>query len=321
MIERLRENEKLRGLYRKVVRHPAFAPKWYELALLAPLGKLDKMLYERGILSVERLTLPDFLGIGTQKSATTWLWDNLYVHPEVFLPRIKELHFFHWNFHWSVRHYARYFRAGRGKVKGEITPNYCAMPVERIRFLRKIMPNVRLILLLRNPIDRAWSAATMFLCRSAKRRYEDVSEEEFLREFQSERSISLGDYITMIDNWLSIFPEEQLYIGFYEDVKHCPERLLTEVFVHIGVSPKVDWSKFPLRVVYNPGKGIPMPDKYRLFLQELYRERIEAMYARFGERVAAWMDFIPSGKSIIVKLWLYLLFSAGVLADMLSDFI
>lgn len=128
--------------------------------LRLPEWRPDKWLYSTGILSGKTLCLPDFLGIGTQKAGTTWLRLNLLAHPEVFCSTVRtggqwELHYFNNNFCKSLRFYSRFFEPGRDKVKGDITPNYCIIPRGRIRFIRRIMPDVKLIFLMRNPIDRA----------------------------------------------------------------------------------------------------------------------------------------------------------------------
>lgn len=127
--------------------------------------KVEKTQYALGIRSTNGLCLPDFLGIGAQKAGTTWLHENLCHHPDLYLPEPKELHYFDWGFHRSLRHYSDIFKRGCNRVKGEITPGYSIIPVERMRFIRTIMPDVRLIFLMRNPIDRAWSQALMNLVK------------------------------------------------------------------------------------------------------------------------------------------------------------
>ena len=107
--------------------------------------------------------LPDFLGIGAQKAGTTWLHENLRCHPELYLPDAKELHYFDWDFHQSLRSYAEHFRDGADRVKGEITPGYSILSSIRIALIKDLMPDLRLLFLVRNPISRAWSQALMNL--------------------------------------------------------------------------------------------------------------------------------------------------------------
>ena len=232
--------------------------------------------------------LPDFLGIGAQKAGTTWLHENLRSHPELYLPEAKELHYFDWNFHRSLRFYSGHFRAGAGRVTGEITPGYSILPPTRIALIRDLMPDLRLLFLVRNPIDRAWSQALMNLVSRDNRRCEDVSEDEFRRHFRSARSARRGDYLRTIDDWLAHFPQEQLFVGFYEDFSARPRELLADVFRHLRVSTDVDWTAFPYHRVVFKGVRAPLPTHLRAELVEMYRDDLRRLGERFGQRVGAW---------------------------------
>jgi hypothetical protein len=249
---------------------------------------LEKAPYSLGLRSARHLCLPDFLGIGAQKAGTTWLYENLRCHPEIFLPDQKELHYFDWGFHGSLRSYSDRFKPGVGKVKGEITPGYSILPKRRIAFISKLMPELRLVFLLRDPIERSWSQALMNLVTVPERKYEEVSEAEIRDHFESARSIQRGDYLTTIDNWLSFYPPERLYTGFYDDIIEQPRELLKEVFAHLGVSTDVDWTALPYDRVIFKGTGIPLPDRLRAVLVEMYRSDLRRLAERFGERVVRW---------------------------------
>jgi len=255
------------------------------------------------------LTLPDFLGIGAQKAGTTWLAENLRRHPEVFLPERKELHWFDNKIERPLAEYAAHFAAGRGKVKGEITPAYGILPVERIRSVRRVLPRVRLILLLRNPVDRAWSHALMDLAFRRGRAPGDVPESEYRAFLESETATRRGDYAAILDAWLAVFPRDQLYVGFFEAIRERPRELLSEVFRHIGVSTDVDWDAFPAARVIVPrvsperkGHGValldeagdsdsrrhPCPAVIRAWLVQRYADDLERLAERFGEPAARW---------------------------------
>ena len=246
------------------------------------------MLYARGLRSACRLSLPDFLGIGAQKAGTTWLHENLRKHPQLFLPEEKELHYFDWHYHEPLRSYALQFERANGRVKGEITPGYATLTRERIAFVHRLMPAARLILLLRNPIDRAWSQALMNLVTRPERAYEDVDEGEFRAHFESARSVLRGDYLATIDSWLSYYRPEQLYVGFYEDVSERPRELLKEVFAHLGVSTEVEWKDFPYEKVVHRGAGRPLPGALRAMLADMYRDDLDRLVQRFGQRAERW---------------------------------
>jgi len=255
-------------------------------------GMSEKWLYVYGLRSTQTLCLPDFLCIGAQKAGTTWLFTNLRSHPGIYLPEEAlhyDLHYFDLEFHKSLKFYAKKFEPGRQMMKGESTPAYGVVPLSRIRFVRAVIPDVRLIFMMRNPIERAWSHALMGLVKRANRKFDEIDDSEFFAHFSSERSRKRGDYVTILDNWLSVFSREQLYIGFFEDIVNHPQKLLSEVFAHVGISQDVDWDSFPYKRVINKGPGIPMPKKFRAFLEEMYYQKIEILYERFGDPVADWL--------------------------------
>jgi hypothetical protein len=273
----------------------------YKLRVLRPLlsayTRTERLWYSFGLSDVDHLCLPEFLGIGAQKAGTTWLYENLRRHQEVFLPDRKELHYFDEAFHRPLRFYARHFEPGRHKVKGEITPAYSILPKERIRFIRTIMPAVRLIFIMRNPIDRAWSQAIMELVARKNRKVEEVTHSEFKAFFKSESCMRRSDYLAILDNWLSVFPREQLYVGFFEDIAGRPQELLNNIFSHIEVSREVNWTCFPIDRVILPRVGpveehqssrTYMHPEIRRFLEQMYARDIERLHERFGEPVAGW---------------------------------
>lgn len=272
------------------------------LATLAPVpGPLERLALRFAPQRARELTLPDFLGIGAEKAATTWLYANLQQHPEVFLPGRKELHYFDLHFDRPLGDYAASFAEAKpGQVKGEITPAYGHLPARRIRFMRRVMPDVRLILLLRDPVERAWSHAVMDLADRKGRSIGEVPDEEILAFVTSDASIRRGAYATMIDRWLSSFPRDQLFIGFFEDVAKWPRRVLVDIFEHLGVSTEVDLDAFPTgeRILPNLDKEVAPGDWVRVApLESLraqrppcpagVRERLEKLYERDIEVVSA----------------------------------
>jgi len=249
---------------------------------LTPYSKVEKKLYALEIWSSKGLGLPDFLGIGAPQSGSTWLYENLRCHPELYLPDQKELHYFDRGFHRSLRSYTNKFKPGCQKVKGEITPGYSILPLECIRFIQVIMPEVKLIFLMRNPIDRILSAVRRIFSRLPHKKFEEVDESEFYAYFRSERCRKRSDYLTILNNWISVFPREQLYLGFFDDIKNQPQKLLCDIFAHIDVSQDVDWNSFPYKEVINKNPIVPMPEKYRDFLEKMYYRDIEVLHERFG---------------------------------------
>jgi hypothetical protein len=242
---------------------------------------MEKWLYATGLRSARHLTLPDFLGIGAQ---------NLSHLPQLFLPKPKELHYFDREFDQPLKTYSGKFEGHDGKIKGEFTPAYGVLPIDRIKLIRRLIPRLKLIFLMRNPIDRAWSQAIMNLVQQPGRSIEQVTDAQFFAHFEGQHSRSRGDYAAILDRWLSIFPRKQLFIGFFEQISESPRQLLSDVFDFLGVSRDVDWAQFPYAKVVHGGLDVPMKQSYHEFLRKLYRPQMEALAARFGAPAKRWLD-------------------------------
>lgn len=184
--------------------------------------------------------LPTFLIIGAEKSATTWLYARLRKHPDVFLPETKEPHFF--NRHDSNLEerdnfarlgqawYERLFRGYAGETAvGEATPLYLCDPAASSR-IRSVLPEVKLICSLRNPVDRAYAHYWM----ARRKGHTTQAFEEAVRE-KDERFVQRGLYGRQLARYLDLFPEEQLLILIQEELLDRPEEHLGRVCNFIGV--------------------------------------------------------------------------------------
>jgi len=163
----------------------------------------------------DTVILPTFLGIGTPKAGTTWLHDVLASHPRVWMPRRHELHYFDRHFDRGIEWYSGHFppdgEQDRYTAVGEVTPHYLydARSVERIA----AVPSIRkLILLLRDPVNRAWSH---YWFRVRIENYEGTFE-EFLEDRPEARMWGL--YGQHVEKYLARFRKEQLLVLVYEKV-------------------------------------------------------------------------------------------------------
>ncbi len=79
-----------------------------------------------------------------------------------------------------------------------------------------------------------------------------------------------------------------MFVVTFEDIVNSPKETLCEIFGYLGVSSDVDWDSFPYNKVVNPNPKIPIPEKYKVFLQDMYRRDIAFLQERFGSRVDSW---------------------------------
>jgi Sulfotransferase domain len=197
---------------------------------------------------IERL---DFIVAGAQKSGTTALNYYLKRHPRIALPAKKELHFFDNDALFansapvSYEPLHKMFRpAGPEAVVGENTPNYLywAPALPRIRDYN---PAIKLLIILRNPIDRAFSQWNMQRVRGLEPLdFLDAigAEPERLTKLPPERLrkfayLDRGRYGEQITRALSIFPREQFLILKYEEFRARQRELIDEVFRFLNLPP------------------------------------------------------------------------------------
>lgn len=245
-------------------------------------ASVSRSLASSGLARPARM--PEFLGIGGQKSGTTWLHANLAAHPEVFLPEAKELHWLDWNWHRGPHAYAQWFASAGSRLAGEITPAYAIAPPARIRDATRLMPGLKVIYLLRDPVERAWSQAVMNL-----QRYGGGlgSQGSLLAHLASEPVIERSLHSRAIDRWSAFVPPERTLIGFFEEIADDPAALLERVLGFLGVDPAPS-VEFPLRSVVNRGEGTPMPDSAREVLVDRLGEELVELDRRFGGPAAVW---------------------------------
>lgn len=175
------------------------------------------------------MALPDFIGIGAQRTGTTRLYELLKQHPEICMAMYrKEVHYFDRYYHKGERWYRSLFDHCKGKNAGEITPAYiydekCA---ERIH---KLLPDVKLIAILRNPINRAYS---QFKLTIRQKGYQG-SFSEFLQDYRD--AVERGLYYKQIMRYLEFFPRDKLKILLFEDMVVNPYEEMSKIFWFLGV--------------------------------------------------------------------------------------
>lgn len=176
---------------------------------------------------------PDFLIIGAAKAATTWLQLCLQEQSSVFMPD-PETHYFSRNYHHGADWYDGFFAdAPEGVLIGEKSNSYFEQP-DAMQRIKTDLPEARLILQFRNPIERAYSD----YCMLYRRGEVDARIEDHFKEDSpfGDRFLEGGRYGHHIDHIDSLFPAEQVLILVYDDVKARPAAHLDRVRTFLGLA-------------------------------------------------------------------------------------
>ena len=210
---------------------------------------------------------------------------RLREHPSLFLPAEKELHYFDWNFHRPLHGYARRFADAGDRLPGEITPGYGMLSPDRISFVARVLPGVRLIYLMRDPVERAWSQVVMNAIEIDGEDPDAVDHATWLERLGHPRVRRRGDHAAVIDAWSRHVPEDRIMIGWFEEIAEDPAGLLTRTHDFLGVE-RIEARESG---VVRPGRSVPMPDVVREGLVTMLRPELEGLARRFGGPCEAWL--------------------------------
>ncbi len=180
-------------------------------------------------------TLPDFLIIGAAKSGTSTLYSLLRSHPLVRAAARREIHYFDKNFEKGAEWYSGHFkprirRSGRRTITGESSPSY--LSDKRVpQRVAELLPEVRLMALLRNPADRAYSHYQQAVrLGRVHLSFEQVIEAEISRRRGSKRFLARGIYVDQLKSWYRFFDKQQLLVlqseSFFGNTQDTLKRVL-----------------------------------------------------------------------------------------------
>jgi len=206
----------------------------------------------------------NFIGIGAQKSATSWVYACLYEHPEICAP-IKEIHFFSRSrFEKGKEWYESHFnKCDSGKKKGEFSTSYLYSTEAPLR-IKEYYPDTKIIAILRNPITRAYSQY-----RNSIKSGEITEAESFDSYAQREVSVlEQGKYAEQLARYYALFKKEQILVLIQEDIDANPLAFMKRIYTFIGVD-----SSFVPSMLHTPVNTARTPK--RVFIERIMHHTAE----------------------------------------------
>jgi len=171
----------------------------------------------------------------------------------------------------------------RPKVLGEATASYALLPEDVVVEIVRLKPQIKGIIMLRDPVERAWSHAKKTLVRGKS---EPVNFEKFRAYFETSGQKKRAGYSAMIALWKKHLAPGHLYIGLYDRIATSPKALLEEMERFLGVTTKALYFNRHLTIKLNPTSEDSMPSEVRAFLEEFLAAEIESyrkLLAEVGE--------------------------------------
>jgi hypothetical protein len=226
----------------------------------------------------------DVIIIGAQRCGTRSLFQYLRSHPGVETAVRTEVHYFDFHYHRGPRWYAGHFRGDAAKVTVESSPYYIFSPVAAER-IRRDLPNTKLIVLLRNPISRAYSHYQMMRDKSRDTlSFEDALAAEDARLAASEYAYltfsyrTRGIYADQLERWFALFPREQFHVAISDEMFSDGASNVDRICDFMGVERyrSDDYAQ------WNARSYPPISDETR--------ESLEAFYRPHNQRLAELLD-------------------------------
>jgi len=243
---------------------------------------------------------PNFLCIGVQKSGTSSLINYLNQHPQIFMQN-NELHFFNRNelTESAIIKYENTFETNK-LIVGEKTPayNYLQFAIDRIYNYNS---NIKMILILREPISRAFSQYNMVLKYNNKT-LNDVNEQQIMIDFEKEQNIKLseiksngkyyiirGKYDEIITYILSKFSRENLYICIAEEIKENKQKYYNDIIHFLGGEKLCEINEKLDTHISKYDKSIPKILEKKLY--DIYKPHNEKLYEILGRKIDIWENY------------------------------
>lgn len=250
---------------------------------------------------------PDFVGVGVQRSGTTWVAQVLAQHPGVFLPK-KEISFFVRYFNKGYGWYESFFERRDGRMAGELSVNYGYSPRPNgasrefypnwnprrtLQFWRRRpsardelharYPDLRVFFMFRNPVERAWSHYWLWR-RRRERNHKRVVPFERMFADDGRWIHTQGLQADLLLHWRGRFPDAGVF--FYDDLCQDPEQLARDLYHFVGVDESFEPR---LRAGVNASRKPEMPRSVRAMLLRTYRDPIQRLEQLTDRDLSAWM--------------------------------
>ena len=243
--------------------------------------------------------IPDFLVIGAKRCGTTSLYQHLPEHPCISKSPYDNMGFFNDNFHLGVNWYKSFFPTTftRNKIKSkfgdflafDVTTKYMEEE-STANNVYQTKPNMKIIIILRNPVDRAYSQYHLSVRQTAERRsFEDVVEENMNRlnkeshehyeikpkfSVKEDNYLKKGLYALQLRYWLKIFPRENILIVSTEEFESNQQTIYNKIFEFLNIS------QFEIKNTKKMEKGnyTPMKSETRSLLLDYFRSHNDELF-------------------------------------------
>jgi hypothetical protein len=274
----------------------------------------------------EKTSGPDFLCIGAQKAGTGWLYEQLRSHPDFWMPPLKELHYFDRlgrpragkkrdrleaarksarderdvrfleamkslsaQSQINLPMYAALFARESPLISGDITPGYSTLQDDIVQRISAAFPNLKVIFIARDPVERAWSQLSMWVRHGLLNPFDLNDADSVARNLERPEVVARSYPSKIVARWRKHVRPELLQTYFFDDLKKNPAELRRAIIQFLGGAPEEPSGD--LRPDHNAKAGkekLPLSDEMRSRLAQFFENELKACATDLGGAAAEW---------------------------------
>jgi hypothetical protein len=190
----------------------------------------------------------------------------------------------------NIKSYGKLFRHKGDLLSGDITPALCTLPDRKVAEIADAFPEARVVLLLRDPVDRAWSQISMSF-RREKFKSSWLNKAEKFQRFMETREVEVRSFPTKIyERWANAVPASKLRYFFFDELGSNPDGLRSDVISFIGGDPSK--TSADLTAGFNrksDREKLDMTDLVREMLVKYFTDELHACARVFGGPARSWL--------------------------------
>ena len=263
-------------------------------------------------------TGPDFLCIGAHKAGTTWLYQQLDSHPDFWMPPVKELHYFDQLSRVKraahprcrderdrrflerltslsaepgidLENYGRLFEPKASLFSGDISPNYSTLSDEVIREVVGYFPNLKVIFLVRDPVERVWSHLSMEVHYHQIEPFDVTNIDEVNRNLLRQGMLLRSYPSAVVARWKRYVYPEQFRVYFFDDLQTNPAELRRSILRFLGADPDKPSGRLSAdNNNWTRMEKLPLANEIRSHLARFFKKELKTCAARLGGPARDW---------------------------------
>ena len=275
------------------------------------------------ITTIDPNAQPDFMCVGAQKGGTTWLFEQLNAHEDFWMPPLKEVNYYdhmsrsrhpdraarsHLRLrderdrrflaamedlctqqHIDLDRYAQLFAPKGELLSGDISPAYCILPAEIIARIIDRFPDLKVIFLARDPVERAWSDLSMGIRYGGIRPFDAGNTNEVLRNLLHPDIVMRSFPSMIVERWQQHVPNEQFRVYFFDDLESEPVKTRRSIIRFLGGDPeKSHGDAKAARRINESEKKLPLAENVRAEIARFFEQELQTCAAKLGGPAKSW---------------------------------